>query len=98
MNPAYEKAHNILAMAYEEAVWKDPTTLRTVLEFEDDLDKFFSLEDDKTGFGSGWQKLDEEDIRFRLRNCGVLPASMVTVNLCGSASLHSMQLSRGRRF
>ena len=65
MNHAYEKAHNILAMAYEEAVWKDPTTLRTVLEFEEDLDKFFSLEDDKTGFGSGWQKLDEEDIRFR---------------------------------
>ena len=61
MNPAYEKAHNILAMAYEEAVWKDPTTLRSVVEFEEDLDKFFSLEDDKTGFGSGWQKLVEEE-------------------------------------
>ena len=62
---SYADARAILAMAYEEAVWKDPTTLRSVMEFEDDLDQFFSADEDTSGFGSGWAKLDEEDIRFR---------------------------------
>jgi twinkle protein len=65
MSPHYQKARAILAMCYEEAVWKDPTTLRSVMEFEEDLDQFFSMEEDTAGFGSGWAKLDEEDIRFR---------------------------------
>ena len=63
-NP-YEHARFVLKCAYDEAVWKDPTTLRSVMEFEDDLDQFFSADEDTSGFGSGWQKLDEEDIRFR---------------------------------
>ena len=64
-NEGYEKAQWMLKAAYEEAIWKDPKTLRSVMEFEDDLDQFFSVEEDTSGFGSGWQKLDEEDIRFR---------------------------------
>jgi len=61
----YEQARWMLERAYDEAVWKDPETLRSVLEFEDEIDEFFSQADDQTGFGSGWKKLDEEDIRFR---------------------------------
>ena len=64
-NEAYEHARFVLKCAYDEAVWKDPTTLRSVMEFEDDLDQFFSAEEDQSGFGSGWAKLDSEDIRFR---------------------------------
>jgi len=64
-NAAYEHAQFVLKCAYDEAVWKDPSTLRSVIEFEDDLDQFFSIEEDTAGFGSGWAKLDEEDLRFR---------------------------------
>ena len=59
----YEKAPWMLTAAYEESIWKDPVTLRSVMEFEGDLDKFFSIDEDTSGFGSGWDKLDEEDIR-----------------------------------
>ena len=61
----YDKAKWMLKAAYEESVWRDPEQLRSVLEFEDDVDSFFCSSDDETGFQSGWQKLDEEDIRFR---------------------------------
>lgn len=61
----YEKAQWMLKAAYEESIWKDPVTLRSVVEFESDLDQFFSADEDTSGFGSGWAKLDEEDIRFR---------------------------------
>lgn len=63
-NP-YDHARFVLTCAYDEAVWKDPTTLRSVMEFEGDLDQFFSADEDTSGFGSGWAKFDEEDIRFR---------------------------------
>jgi len=61
----YEKAQWMLKAAYEESIWKDPVTLKSVMEFEGDLDQFFSIDEDTSGFGSGWEKLDEEDIRFR---------------------------------
>ena len=62
----YEQAKWMLNCAYEEARWKDPETLRAVLDFETDIDDFFdNRANDEQGFGSGWAKLDEEDIRFR---------------------------------
>ena len=62
----YEQARWMLECAYQEARWKDPETLRSVLDFESDIDDFFENQSDDTqGFGSGWEKLDEEDIKFR---------------------------------
>jgi len=62
----YEQAKWMLECAYQEARWKDPETLCSVMEFEADIDDFFENQtDDTQGFGSGWEKLDEEDIRFR---------------------------------
>ncbi len=62
----YEQARWMLECAYQEARWKDPETLRSVLDFEADIDDFFeNTIDDAQGFGSGWAKLDEEDIKFR---------------------------------
>lgn len=62
----YEQARWMLECAYQEARWKDPETLRSVLDFEADIDDFFENQSDDTqGFGSGWEKLDEEDIKFR---------------------------------
>jgi len=62
----YEKAKWMLESAYEKARWKDPITLKSVLDFENDIDDFFENKmDDTQGFGSGWQKLDKEDIKFR---------------------------------
>lgn len=62
----YEQAQWMLKCAYEEARWKDPETLRSVLDFESDIDDYFDNKmDDTQGFGSGWAKLDEEDIKFR---------------------------------
>lgn len=62
----YEQARWMLECAYQEARWKDPETLRSVLDFEADIDDFFENKmDDTQGFGSGWAKLDEEDIKFR---------------------------------
>lgn len=62
----YEQAKWMLNCAYEEARWKDPETLKTVLEFENEIDDFFdNRTNNEQGFGSGWTKLDEEDIRFR---------------------------------
>ena len=62
----YEQARWMLDCAYQEARWKDPETLRSVLDFEADIDDFFENKmDDTQGFGSGWAKLDEEDIKFR---------------------------------
>jgi twinkle protein len=62
----YEQARWMLECAYQEARWKDPETLRSVLDFESDIDDFFENKmDDTQGFGSGWAKLDEEDIKFR---------------------------------
>lgn len=63
-NP-YEYARFILSGAYDEAVWKDPETLKSVTAFESDIDDFFSVTGEDSGFRSGWGKLDEEDIRFR---------------------------------
>lgn len=62
----YEQARWMLECAYQEARWKDPETLRSVLDFEADIDDFFENKmDDTQGFSSGWAKLDEEDIKFR---------------------------------
>jgi twinkle protein len=62
----YEQARWMLECAYQEARWKDPETLCSVLDFESDIDDFFENQSDDTqGFGSGWEKLDEEDIKFR---------------------------------
>jgi len=62
----YEQAKWMLNCAYEEARWKDPETLRTVLDFETEIDDYFdNRTNNEQGFGSGWAKLDEEDIRFR---------------------------------
>jgi|SaaInlStandDraft_1057018.scaffolds.fasta_scaffold01657_6 twinkle protein len=62
----YEQAQWMLKCAYEEARWKDPETLRSVLDFESEIDDYFENKaDDTQGFGSGWAKLDEEDIKFR---------------------------------
>lgn len=62
----YEQAQWMLKCAYEEARWKDPETLRSVLDFEAEIDDYFENKmDDTQGFGSGWAKLDEEDIKFR---------------------------------
>lgn len=62
----YEQARWMLECAYQEARWKDPETLRSVLDFEAEIDDFFENKmDDTQGFGSGWAKLDEEDIKFR---------------------------------
>ena len=62
----YEQAQWMLESAYQEARWKDPETLHSVLDFEADIDDFFeNQKDDTQGFSSGWDKLDEEDIKFR---------------------------------
>lgn len=62
----YEKAREILDAAYEEARWQDPDTLHSVMEFKDRVDAIFeNSNNDTIGFRSGWDKLDEEDIRFR---------------------------------
>jgi len=62
----YEQAQWMLESAYQEARWKDPETLHSVLDFESDIDDFFeNQKDDTQGFSSGWDKLDEEDIKFR---------------------------------
>ena len=62
----YEQAQWMLESAYQEARWKDPETLHSVLDFESDIDDFFeNQKDDAQGFSSGWDKLDEEDIKFR---------------------------------
>jgi twinkle protein len=62
----YEQARLVLEAAYDEARWQDPDTLRSVFEFETEIDDYFDRSvSDKQGFGSGWLKLDEEDIRFR---------------------------------
>lgn len=62
----YEQAKWMLECAYQEARWKDPETLHSVMDFESDIDDFFeNQKDDTQGFVSGWDKLDEEDIKFR---------------------------------
>lgn len=62
----YDQARWMLECAYQEARWRDPETLRSVMDFESDIDDFFENKmDDTQGFASGWAKLDEEDIKFR---------------------------------
>ena len=62
----YEQAKWMLNCAYEEARWQDPETLRSVLDFEAEIDDYFdNRTNNEQGFASGWAKLDEEDIRFR---------------------------------
>ena len=62
----YEVAKSILKDAYENAKWTDPSSLQNVANFEEDVDAFFdAAASDLTGFSSGWEKIDEEDIRFR---------------------------------
>jgi twinkle protein len=62
----YDDARKILKTAYEDAKWQAPEQLRTVVEFEDELDAFFDAkENDSGGFRSGFEKFDENDVRFR---------------------------------
>ena len=62
----YDDARKILKSSYEDAKWQAPEQLRTVVEFEDELDAFFDAkENDSGGFRSGFEKFDENDVRFR---------------------------------
>ena len=59
-------AKSILKDAYENAKWTDPSSLQNVANFADDVDAFFdAAEGELTGFASGWDKIDDEDVRFR---------------------------------
>lgn len=61
-----ETAAKILEDAYKDAKWQDPSQLQNVANFADDVDKFFeAAESNLTGFASGFDKLDSQDIRFR---------------------------------
>lgn len=61
-----ETAAQILEDAYKDAKWQDPSQLQNVANFADEIDKFFeAAESNLTGFSSGFDKLDNEDIRFR---------------------------------
>jgi twinkle protein len=62
----YDGARTVLEAAYEDARWQDPDTLHSVMEFKERVDAIFeNSNSDTMGFRSGWEKLDEEDIRFR---------------------------------
>tara|TARA_A100001201_G_scaffold37471_1_gene39355 strand:+ start:13052 stop:14896 length:1845 start_codon:yes stop_codon:yes gene_type:complete len=62
----YEEAREVLKKAFEDAKWKDPDQLRSVSEFNEDVASYFSeSSDESSGWKSGWDKIDENDIRFR---------------------------------
>lgn len=62
----YDESRKLLKTAYEDAKWQAPEQLRTVVEFEEELDQFFDAKSqDISGFRSGWEKFDENDIKFR---------------------------------
>ena len=59
-------AKQILNDCYEAAKWQDPAQLQNVSNFvEDVIDFFTETEGNDAGFGSGFDKVDREDIRFR---------------------------------
>ena len=61
-----DTAKKILEDCYKDAKWQDPSQLQSVSNFADDIDKFFeAAESSLTGFASGFDKLDSQDIRFR---------------------------------
>ena len=62
----YDESRKLLKTAYEDAKWQAPEQLGTVVEFEEELDQFFDAKSqDISGFRSGWEKFDENDIKFR---------------------------------
>ena len=62
----YQEARRLLKDGYKDAKWQAPEQLKTVVEFEKEIDDFFDSEVvANTGFRSGWEKFDENDVRFR---------------------------------
>ena len=69
----YDKARETLKAAYEEGKWQAPSQLRSVNEFEGEVDAFFDAKaNDSAGFGSGWEKFDENDVRFREHDLAIV--------------------------
>ena len=61
-----ETAAQILEDAFKDAKWQDPSQLQNVANFAEEIEQFFeAAESNLTGFASGFDKLDNEDIRFR---------------------------------
>lgn len=61
----YEQAKIIFEKAFDDSKWKDPSELRTVFDFVEDVDSLFEGTGLARGWRSGWQKLDDKDIRFK---------------------------------
>ena len=62
----YEEARKVLEQAFDEAKWQDPDQLRSVVEFQDDITSYFENSlTESGGWKSGWDKIDENDFRFR---------------------------------
>lgn len=60
----YDKAKLIFEKAYDSCKWKDPDQLRSVLDFVPDINSYFDQEQSAQGWRSGWEKVDDKDLRF----------------------------------
>jgi twinkle protein len=62
----YDAARQILEQAFDQAKWQDPEQLRSVVEFEDEINDYFDLSlEESGGYRTGFNKIDENDFRLR---------------------------------
>ena len=61
----YDHAKLAVQKAYDSAKWIDPDQLKSVMEFHQVLDDYFDLENrGLQGYEAGWEKLNDQQIRF----------------------------------